>query len=78
MFQAEQAAHSRASVYSDNEVARHEHNGIVKWLDEVQAGILEGNYTGQAEELLGSSKPEKPDADSGSGTEWMETDGLVD
>ena len=77
MFQAEQEAHSRASVYSKDEVSRHEHNGIVKWLDEVLAGVLEVNYKGQAEEMLGSSKPEKPEADT-QGTGWMEPDGLGD
>jgi len=73
MFQAEQAAHSRASVYSDTDQARHEHNGIVKWLDEVLAGILEENYLGQVEDELGSFKPSQPDE---GGTPWMEGDGL--
>ena len=76
MFQAEQAAHSQASVYSNTDQARHEHNGIVKWLDAVLAGILEETYKGQAEDLLGSSKPDQP-TDPG-GSDWMEPDGLVD
>ena len=75
MLQAEQAAHSRASVYSDTEVARHEHNGIVKWLDEVLAGVLETNYRGQIDEELGSDKPSPEDP---GGTPWMEADGLND
>lgn len=75
MFQAEQAAHSRASVYSDSEVARHEHNGIVKWLDAVLAGVLEDNYMNQVDSELGSSKPE-PDDSADPGTGWMELDGL--
>jgi hypothetical protein len=74
MLEAEQAAHSRASVYSRSETERHEHNGIVKWIDEVMAGILEENYRGQAEEELGSGKP-KPEDDEG-GTPWMESDGM--
>lgn len=74
MFQAERDAHSRASVYSRDESARHEHNGIVKWLDEVLAGVLEANYRGQVDEELGSSKPELEEDEGG--TPWMASDGL--
>lgn len=76
MLQAEQVEHSRASVYSDTDQARHEHNGIVKWLDEVLAGIMEESYRGQAEDLLGSSKPSQPSEPGGSA--WMDSDGLGD
>jgi len=75
MFKAEQVRHSRDSVYSSTEQDRHEHNGIVKWLDEVLAGITESSYKGQAEELLGSSEPKKPDTDA-EGSAWMDVDGL--
>jgi hypothetical protein len=64
-------------VYSETDKERHEHNGVVKWLDEVLAGILEDNYTGQAEEELGPDKPEPSKPDPG-GTPWMEVDGLAE
>jgi hypothetical protein len=64
-------AHSRASVYSDDERKRHEHNGIVKWIDAVLAGDLEARYVAQAEAELGVASETSPEGDP-----WMAPDGL--
>lgn len=75
MLRAESEAHSRASVYSNNEQERLEHNGVVKWLDAVvNMERLEG-YREQAEEKLGLTEPE-PGLNGG--TPYMAPDAMDD
>ncbi len=73
VFRAEQEHHLRASVYSRSDQERHEHNGIVKWLDEVMGGALD-NYKAQAEEFFDPDSKRQPDELEGGGTAWMATD----
>lgn len=73
LLTAERDAHSRASVYSNDEKTRLQHVGVVKWLDETIAGFFEESYVSQAHEALGMNQP-PPDPTGGSA--WMEDDGL--
>ena len=73
VFRAEQAHHLRASVYSSNESSRHEHNGIVKWLDEVMGGALD-NYKAQAKEFFDPDSKRQPDELDGGGSAYMAAD----
>ncbi len=78
VFRQEQEYQLRASVYSKDDVARNEANGIVKWLDSILNGDLEDRYVGTAQIDLdtireSNSKDKKLEP---SGTEWMAADGL--
>ena len=69
----ERDAHSRASVYCDNDRQRERHIGVVIWLDEVIAGFFRDGYIAQAHQALGINQPP---AEPEGGTPWMESDGL--
>ena len=77
VLEAERVAHLEASVYSNNDSQRHEHDGVVKWIDAWLSGHVQSHYTQQAQDTIddATATKRKPQAPQG-GTAWMAPDAL--
>lgn len=76
VLRAEQQFHLEAAAFSPSADRRLEHRGIYCWIKEWLDGSTLARYAEQARQRL--ALHDTPDGVPKDGTEWMESDGMVE